>query len=226
MGLVAPGPARASWIDSGTDAKSPSEAASGTTQKRRKTPYDSGLHETAQVDARPGEWEIRALRHPPFALVCRLHEKFASLVPVYPERKNEVAMAQKAGMRNNGTARRPTRYWSGRVTETSNALDLDQGVFKLKSARKIAASLKRSAERSHRRKSDPYRSAMSMLSFYLNRAGKNLAPSSKQVLENAKGELRALFGRDRSARAAKPTRRAWPSSRRRRARPRVQAIAR
>jgi Protein of unknown function (DUF3175) len=89
------------------------------------------------------------------------------------------------------------RYWSKQVTETSNALDLEPDVFKLDDPAKIAASLKRSAQRSHRRKSDPFRSAMSMLVFYVNRAGKNLPPSRKRVLEQAKDELRRLFGRER-----------------------------
>jgi hypothetical protein len=82
------------------------------------------------------------------------------------------------------------------VTETSNALDLEPGVFNLSDPRAIARSLKRSAEQSHRRKSDPYRSAMSMLTFYVNRAGKNLPASRRRVLEEAKDELRHLFGRD------------------------------
>ena len=88
--------------------------------------------------------------------------------------------------------RKPKR-WSSRVTKHSNALDLEQGVFKLRSPKRIAASLKRSAERSKRRKSDPYRSAMSMLTFYINRAGKSLPPASKKVLQRAKGELRKQF---------------------------------
>jgi hypothetical protein len=82
------------------------------------------------------------------------------------------------------------------VTETSNALDLEPGVFNLPDPRAIARSLKRSAEQSHRRKSDPYRSAMSMLTFYVNRAGKNLPAARRRVLERAKDELRSLFGRD------------------------------
>lgn len=90
-----------------------------------------------------------------------------------------------------------TKKWSGRVTRQSNALDLEEGVFKKRNAKEIAASLKRSAERSRRRKSGPYRSAMSMLSFYINRAGKDLPKRQKSVLEHAKAELRALFGRDR-----------------------------
>jgi hypothetical protein len=79
--------------------------------------------------------------------------------------------------------------------QTSDALDLERGVFKKSSARQVALSLKRSAERSHRRKASPFRSAMSMLNFEINRGGKNLSASQKRVLENAKGELRKAFGR-------------------------------
>jgi hypothetical protein len=92
--------------------------------------------------------------------------------------------------------RKTPRYWSKRVTETSDALDLEPAVFRSNDPTKIAASLKRSAERSRRRKSSPFRSAMSMLVFYVNRAGKNLPASRKRVLERAKGELRRLFGRE------------------------------
>ena len=88
------------------------------------------------------------------------------------------------------------RRWSARVTHESNALDLDRGLFTWKDPRRIARSLKRSAERSHRRKSEPYRSAMSMLTFYINRAGKNMSASQRRVLERAKDELRREFGRD------------------------------
>lgn len=88
------------------------------------------------------------------------------------------------------------------MTETSDALDLDEGVFSLSSPKAIAASLKRSAERSRRRKSDPYRSAMSMLVFYVNRAGRHLSASRKEVLEKAKGELRALYGRGEGGRGS------------------------
>ena len=85
--------------------------------------------------------------------------------------------------------------WSQDVTEHSNALDLDRDVFTRKDPHAIALSLKRSAEHSHRRKSSPYRSAMSMLTFYINRAGKDLDPGQKRVLEDAKDELRKVFGR-------------------------------
>ena len=96
------------------------------------------------------------------------------------------------------TAKRAATRWSGYVTTHSNALDLDRSVFTWKSPRRIATSLKRSAEQSHRRKSDPYRSAMSMLTFYINRAGHNLDASQRRVLERAKTELRREFGRDGS----------------------------
>ncbi|MGD0147348.1 MAG: DUF3175 domain-containing protein [Xanthobacteraceae bacterium] len=88
------------------------------------------------------------------------------------------------------------RRWSARVTKESDALDLKGGVFKLRDPKQIAASLKRSAERSRRRKSNPYRSALSMLTFYINRAGKNLPASRRKTLQRAKIELRKQFGRD------------------------------
>src|SRR5579863_10385455 len=88
-----------------------------------------------------------------------------------------------------------TKKWSDQVTRESNALDLEQGVFTVNNPKRIAAFLKRSAERSKRRKSDPYRSAMSMLTFYINRAGKNLPPGRRKTLERAKAELRKQFGR-------------------------------
>ena len=88
------------------------------------------------------------------------------------------------------------KYWSGQVTKESNALDLEGGVFTLKDPKKIAWSLKRSAETSTRRKARPFQSAMSMLNFYINRAGKNLPVSRKKVLDQAKTELRRLFKRD------------------------------
>jgi hypothetical protein len=89
-----------------------------------------------------------------------------------------------------------SKRWSQRVTRESNALDLDRGVFKQTSAKKIAASLKRSAERSSRRKAGAYRSALSMLIFYINRAGKNLSAAQRTRLERAKGELKRQFGRE------------------------------
>lgn len=88
------------------------------------------------------------------------------------------------------------KKWSAEVTEKSDALTLEEGVFESHDPEKIAASLKHSAEKSSRRKSEPFRSAMSMLTFYINRAGKNLPASQKKVLEQAKVELRKEFGRD------------------------------
>lgn len=85
------------------------------------------------------------------------------------------------------------KYWSGQVTKTSFALDLEKGVFTWDDPKKIADSLKRSAENSLRRKATPFQSAMSMLNFYINRAGKNLKPERKLILDQAKAELRKLF---------------------------------
>jgi hypothetical protein len=89
-----------------------------------------------------------------------------------------------------------TKKWSAEVTEHSDALDLKEDIFKSTDPAKIAASLKRSAEHSKRRKGTPLQSAMSMLNFYINRAGKNLPAKQKHVLEHAKDELRIAFGRD------------------------------
>jgi hypothetical protein len=93
------------------------------------------------------------------------------------------------------SARNSSRRWSKQVTEHSDALDLKRGVFSQEDPAKIAASLKRSAERSKRRKADPYRSALSMLTFYINRAGRNLPASRKKTLNAAKQKLREKFGR-------------------------------
>ncbi|MBI1424167.1 MAG: DUF3175 domain-containing protein [Gammaproteobacteria bacterium] len=92
---------------------------------------------------------------------------------------------------------KPGRKWSQRVTQTSNALDLEQGVFTWDDPKRIALSLARSAEESKRRKADPFRSAMSMLVFYINRAGRKLDRRQRRILEQAKQELRVLYGRDR-----------------------------
>jgi uncharacterized protein DUF3175 len=89
-----------------------------------------------------------------------------------------------------------SRRWSAGVTQHSDALDLQAGVFRLKEPKSIARSLKRSAEHSTRRKATPYRSALSMLVFYINRAGKNLPTARRKALERAKVELRKLFGKD------------------------------
>ncbi len=85
------------------------------------------------------------------------------------------------------------KYWSAEVTQKSNALDLEKGVFSWKNPKRIASSLKKSAEASTRRKAKPFQSAMSMLNFYINRAGKNLPSNQKKILEQAKIELRKLY---------------------------------
>ena len=119
-------------------------------------------------------------------------------------------MANRPSRRSASPKRPPhqgRRYWSAEVTRNSNALDLEQDVFAWSDPRRIAASLKRSAESSTRRKTDPFRSAMSMLTFYMNRAGKNLGARQRAVLIRAKDELRRAFGR-RPKVAPPPRRRA------------------
>lgn len=110
---------------------------------------------------------------------------------------------QKSGARTTGPAKKKTaerktstKRWSQRVTDTSDALDLKGGVFKLTDPKKIASSLKRSAERSSRKKTGSYRSALSMLTFYVNRAGKTLPKTQRARLDRAKGELKKLFGKE------------------------------
>jgi Protein of unknown function (DUF3175) len=112
------------------------------------------------------------------------------------------ASGRKAGKRIRGgkTAKKRARQagghkWSARVTQRSDALDLQPAIFSSDSPRRIARSLKRSAERSTRRKGTPYQSAMSMLNFYINRGGRNLPQRRKSILERAKPELRKAFGR-------------------------------
>jgi hypothetical protein len=92
--------------------------------------------------------------------------------------------------------RKHAKKWSAKVTNTSNAMDLEKDIFKSKDPDKIAASLKHSAEASHRRKASPFQSAMSMLNFYENRAGRNLSKRQRAPLEKAKNKLRRLFGKE------------------------------
>ena len=103
---------------------------------------------------------------------------------------------RKAPARKTNARRDSQQRWSQRVTRESDAMDLKKGVFKQTSAKKIAASLKRSAERSSRRKAGAYRSALSMLTFYINRAGRTLPKTERARLERAKVELKHQFGKD------------------------------
>ena len=118
-------------------------------------------------------------------------------------RKAASKTTKKTATRKAGSARRKTsakkaspKRWSQRVTKESDALDLKKGVFTLRDPKRIAASLKRSAEHSSRRKAGAYRSAVSMLTFYINRAGKTLPKTQRTRLERAKVELRRQFGRE------------------------------
>jgi hypothetical protein len=119
--------------------------------------------------------------------------------------KKSVRKSAPSKIPRRKSARRTSgRYWSARVTKESDALDLEGGVFAGRDSKRIAASLKRSAERSRRRKSNPYRSALSMLTFYINRAGKNLSSERLKVLENAKHLLheRIAAAKDEGKKAA------------------------
>jgi hypothetical protein len=114
--------------------------------------------------------------------------------------------ARRTSTPATGTRRRattpPAQRWSQHVTETSDALDVEPNLFTKGSARQIALSLKRSAERSRRRKSTPFRAAMSMLTFYINRSGKNSSPSRLRVLNRAKDELRDAFHKAEKTRSS------------------------
>jgi hypothetical protein len=120
-----------------------------------------------------------------------------------PTKRRPTAARKKTSTARKKTARKktakkatPKKQWSRRVMQISDALDLESGVFKSKDPKKIARSLKRSAEKSKRRKGTPFQSAMSMLNFYINRAGKQLSAKGKQPLDKAKAELRKLYGRE------------------------------
>jgi Protein of unknown function (DUF3175) len=129
------------------------------------------------------------------AAVLRLkHQEFvmAERRKTTPSRKSKTARKPAA----KATARKTPKRWSQRVTKDSDALDLKHGVFKLTDPKKIAASLKRSAEHSSRRKTGAYRSALSMLTFYINRAGKTLPKTQRGRLERAKTELKRQFGKE------------------------------
>lgn len=117
--------------------------------------------------------------------------------------RRKPAHTRKTAIRNSARSKRKTtarkaspKRWSQRVTQESDALDLKHGVFTLRDPKRIAASLKRSAERSSRHKAGAYRSALSMLTFYINRAGKTLPKTQRERLERAKGELKRVFHRE------------------------------
>jgi hypothetical protein len=105
-------------------------------------------------------------------------------------------MAKKPGPKKKAAKKSAPKKWSKKVTQTSNAMDLEKDVFKSKDPEKIAKSVKRSAEKSKRKKAGPFQSAMSMINFYENRAGKNLPATQKKVLDKSKNELRKLYRRE------------------------------
>jgi hypothetical protein len=137
-----------------------------------------------------------------FATVFRLKRQEPIMVErrkTAPSRKTTARKTVRKAVRKSAaktTARKAPKRWSQRVTKESDALDLKHGVFRLTDPKKIAASLKRSAEHSSRRKTGAYRSALSMLTFYINRAGKTLPKTQRGRLERAKTELKRQFGRE------------------------------
>jgi hypothetical protein len=136
-----------------------------------------------------------------FVCVLRTLCKESAMVPRHKTATRKTARKPSgrrtvSAHRKTGARKQAPKRWSQRVTRESDALDLRKGVFKLTSAKKIASSLKRSAERSSRRKTGAYRSALSMLTFYINRAGKTLPKTQRARLERAKVELKHQFGRE------------------------------
>ena len=111
-------------------------------------------------------------------------------------RRTAKSAKKSTARRKTATKRRSSKRWSQRVTRNSDALDLKHGVFSQRDPKRIAASLKRSAERSTRRKAGAYRSAISMLTFYINRAGRTLPKAQRERLNRAKVELKRQFGRE------------------------------
>ena len=103
---------------------------------------------------------------------------------------------KKPASKKTATGKPAPKKWSKKVTEHSDAMDLEKDVFKQKDPKKIAESVKRSAEKSNRKKAGPFQSAMSMINFYENRGGKNISAAQKKVLDKSKNELRKLFGRE------------------------------
>jgi Protein of unknown function (DUF3175) len=111
-------------------------------------------------------------------------------------KRKRTAKAERAPAKRKVRRKAKRKYWSAKVMQKSDALDLKSRIFTARDPKRIARSLKRSAEHSRRRKAGPYQSAMSMLNFYLNRGGRNLPAERKRVLAKAKTELRRLFGRE------------------------------
>ena len=141
-----------------------------------------------------GQMTRQMTRHSP-ATSQPLHRRAAKAATTRPRKATRKSSAKRPAKSSKKAACSTTTRWSQRVAETSDALDLRHGVFTLKDPKRIAASLKRSAERSKRRKTSAFRSALSMLMFYINRAGHTLPQAQRTRLERARDELRRQFGR-------------------------------
>ena len=148
-----------------------------------------------------GPPEFRIAAREPIALIAVSACSDKELIMVErrkpaPARKTAIRKGARNNQRKTTARKAAPKRWSQRVTQQSDALDLKHGVFTLRDPKRIAASLKRSAERSSRRKASAYRSALSMLTFYINRAGKTLPKTQRERLERAKGELKRVFHRE------------------------------
>lgn len=167
--------------------------ASSRTRRSAKRAYEVG--QKKRKPRSPSRRRSTAVR----GVLKRERRSVASKRALSRQARSAAARRRKRRKRAAPAAVQERRYWSREVTLHSNALDLEDGVFR-RSPTEMARSLKRSAERSTRRKASPFQSAMSMLTFYENRAGKNLPASRKRGLQQAKQELRKLYGRAPAAR--------------------------
>jgi len=172
----------------------------GSAQLKRQAARDNarGKHPSRPVSPRRSRATERALeREPHSTAIPRALSTQAHRAAQKRSKASRSAAAKKA-VRTRQHKKRRRVLWSQQVTDTSNAMTLEPHVFELRDPHAVALSVKRSSDRSHRRKSTPFRSAMSMINFYINRAGTNLSAKQLRVLERAKGELRELYGKPRA----------------------------
>ncbi len=169
----------------------------GSARLKKQAARDTrrGEHREQKVSSRRSRASERALQKEPRKAAT--HRALSTQAHRAASRRSSSERSAAAKKAAHTRKKRPrAERWSQNVTENSNAMTLDPHVFEQRDPRAVAASVKRSSDRSNRRKSEPFRSAMSVLNFYINRAGKNLPASQRKVLEKAKSELRALYGRE------------------------------
>lgn len=170
----------------------------GSARVKKQAARDSqrGAHPKRQVSPRRSRASAQALKKEPRSTASPRALSTQAHRAASRRSGAERSAAARKGARTRRKRPKPER-WSQQVNETSDAMTLEPHVFARRDPREIAASVKRSSDRSRRRKSPPFRSAMSMLNFYINRAGKNLSSGQRKILEQAKAALRQLYGRVR-----------------------------